>query len=206
MFLPRVAESLPRISWPITKALRNVIWIGDLFGNNATRQNSICKTAGLFYVHVFFLFLYLRPLCCFLKDRFRPRPHNVKNLSNLSCWTETIRFSCASPCAWNSFFLCFSALHVAKMQRWDFVWRIKRCVIWWHLTSCRQQAQLRNNHKDPKRHTILLSKSPETTLSDELCLICLFFGWHSKMCFTTVDVKVGEGEIRPNPVDAAWGT
>lgn len=87
------------------------------FGNNATRQNSICKTTGLFYVHGFFLFFFTFALHVFFSQRMflsSLAEHGITwKMFNLSCLTQTIRFSCASSCAWRSFWY-FLVLHAAR--------------------------------------------------------------------------------------------
>lgn len=80
------------------------------FGNNAMRQNLICKTTGLFCVHAFLKIFILPSSSMSLLAE-----HGIKwKMFNMSCLTQTIRFSCVSSRAWHSF-LYFLILHAAQI-------------------------------------------------------------------------------------------
>lgn len=113
------------------------------FGNNATRQNSICKTTGLFYVHGFFFlvfFTFALPVFFFTKTVSVLTCRAWNNMKNVQF--ELFVLQVVHDIHFDiSWYYMLHGLHNAKVLCWDFVWRIKRFnkpasiqdVAWWHL-------------------------------------------------------------------------
>lgn len=72
VFLPRVADCLARISWPITKALRNVIWISDLLETTQRAKTQFVKQLVYFMCMGFCFFLPSPSMFFFHKECFCP--------------------------------------------------------------------------------------------------------------------------------------